>query len=230
MERNPEEARQADIEKMGEPLGSVYSALWQEVSLIHVYWNEYVELFGTTAKRINLLNETAPSFFRMLQDELWEMFLLQLARITDPPSSSGKRGSSNLTIQALPALTSDLKLKENLTKFIDEAIRLTAFCRDWRNRRIAHRDLKLALEQPTLPLAAATRAQVKAALTAIAAVLNALDGHYSQSETRFDGVASHGGAHSLLHVIEMGLRARGARQKRLADGNPSEEDLAGWDR
>lgn len=60
-----------------------------------------------------------------------------------------------------------------MSKLIAETIKLTEFCRDWRNRRIAHRDLKLALEQPTTPLAAGSRAQAKDALKAIANVLNA---------------------------------------------------------
>ena len=78
---------------MGEPLGGVYSALWQAVSLVHHYWNEYVgNYFGTKPERIILLNETAPQFFRMLQDELWEMSLLHLARITDPANSPGREG------------------------------------------------------------------------------------------------------------------------------------------
>ncbi len=229
MDRNTDEAKQANIEKMGEPLGVVYSALCQEVSLMHLEWNEYVELFGTKPERIILLNETAPWFFRMLQDELWEMSLLHLARITDFENSLGKQDWSNLTVRVLPTLISDARLKEEVTKLVNEAIKHTDFCRDWRNRHIAHRDRKLALGQATTPLADGSRAQVSTALKAVAAVLNALDGHYSQSETRFDLGASHGGALSLLDVIAIGSRARAASEKRLEEGNPSQEDLASWD-
>ena len=63
------EAKHANVQKMGESLGAVYSALWQAVALIHFHWNEYVELFGTKSERIVLLNETAPQFFRILQNE-----------------------------------------------------------------------------------------------------------------------------------------------------------------
>jgi hypothetical protein len=229
MYRNTDEAKQANIEKMGEPLGVVYSALWQEVSLMHLEWTEYVELFGTKRERVMLLNETAPLFFRMLQDGLWELSLLHLARVTDPVSSPGRQGRSNLTVRALPPLISDARLKEDVTKLVNEAIEHTAFCRDWRNRHIAHRDLKLALERPTTPLAEGSRAQVSMALKAVAAILNALDWHYSQSETTFDPGASHGGALSLLYAIGIGSRARAARAKRLEEGNPSQEDLGGWD-
>jgi AbiU2 len=141
-----EEVKTANIAKMGEPLGVLYSALWQAVTTIHFYWREYVELFGTKPERIDLLNRAAPTFFRMLQDELWESSLLHLARLTDPATSQGKADRSNLTIQALPALIADAKLKGEVDKLIAEAKKQTEFCRDWRNRHIAHRDLKLAVE------------------------------------------------------------------------------------
>src|SRR5271156_4325585 len=98
------------------------------------------------------------------------MSLLHLARITDPAKSPGKQDRSNLTIQALPGLISDARLKDEVTKLVDKAIKHTAFCRDWRNRHIAHRDLRLALAQPTTRLAEGSRAKVNVALKAIAAV------------------------------------------------------------
>jgi len=134
-----------------------------------------------------------------------------------------------LTIQALPELIEDPKLKETVSELVAEAIKDTTFCRDWRNRHIAHRDLKLALEQPTTPLAAGSRADVNRALKSIAAVLNALDVHYFQSETRFDLGAPIGGAISLLHVLGEGSRARAERAKRFKEGKPSPEDSVIWE-
>jgi hypothetical protein len=229
VERTAEEAKKANIAKMGEALGALYSALWQAVATIHFHWQEYVELFGTKPERIDLLNRAAPAFFRMLQDELWENSLLHLARLTDPANSPGKQAPANLTIQALPALITDAKRKEILSQLVAEAVKQTEFCRDWRNRHIAHRDLKLALEQHTEPLAEGSRADVKAALKALADVLNAIDGHYFQSETRFDLGGALGGAVSLLHALDDGLRAQEARQKRLEEGKPLKDDFVAKD-
>ena len=58
-----EEMKKSNIEKMGEPLGNQYSALWQEVVLLYVNWGEYVELFGTKAQRIELLNKVRQRSF-----------------------------------------------------------------------------------------------------------------------------------------------------------------------
>jgi hypothetical protein len=193
--------------------------------VLHFDWLEYTELFGTKPERIVLLNEVAPQFFRLLQDRLWEMTLLHLARLTDPQKSMGKDDKTNLSIKALPDLITDAKLKEQVAKLVDEAVKSTEFARDWRNRLIGHRDLKLALQQPTTPLVEASREDVKKALKAIAAVLNALAAHYSGSATAFDFGGPLGGAISLLHVLGMGSRAHRARSERLTAGKPTPEDL-----
>jgi AbiU2 len=155
--RTAEDAKKANIEKMGELLGTLFSGLWQDVATRYFYWKEYVTLFGTKPERIALLNRAAPFIFRTIQDELWESTLLSLARLTDPSNSQGNPDRSNLTIQALPALIVDAKLKAEVEKLVAEAVKLTEFCRDWRNRRIAHRDLKLALGDSTKPLANGSR-------------------------------------------------------------------------
>jgi hypothetical protein len=219
-----DEAKAANVAVMGEPLGALYSALWQSVALVHVYWKEYVELFGSKPERIDLLNRAAPAFFHMLQDELWELALLRISRLTDPPKT-GRAGRQNLSIQALPALISDATLKARVTQLVADAVAETAFCRDWRNRRIAHSDLLLALDQPTTPLADASRLNVKTALLSLTAVLNAVAGHYMDSESRFDLGGRINGAVSLLYVLNEGVKVGEAREKRLEEGKPIPEDF-----
>jgi AbiU2 len=218
-DQTAEQFRKANIEKMGEDLGALYSALWQAVATIHVYWKDYVELFGTKQERIELLNQAAPAFFRMLQGELWEMSLLHIARLTDPSYTFKKSEKANLTIKALPVLIIGTKLKEEVTRLVEAAMKATEFCRDWRNRHIAHRDLKLALEQTTEPLAPASREQVTAALKALAAVLNAIGMHYLKSETGFELTPRHNGAATLLYVLDDGMRLREDQQRQLLNGS-----------
>ena len=226
--QTPAEAKAHNIDKMGEQLGSLYSALWQEMAVSHLYWKEYLELFGTKPERTALLNRAASTFFRMLQDELWEMSLLSIARLTDAANTFGRDDKSNLTIQALPELTKkDIQLNSQLANLIQQALEKTKFAKDWRHRRIAHRDLKLALEQPTEALADASIAQVSDALAALTAVMNAVAGHYLKSETRFDLTARHRGAYALLDIIDDGLGAQEAREKRIASGSALPEDFAG---
>ena len=190
---------------MGQALGTQYSALWQEVAGIHFNWGEFVELYGTKATRLELLNRAAPSFFRMIRSSLWEGTLLHLARLTDPPYS-GRKDRTNLTIQNLPELVDDAEVKKHIANLVKIAIRETEFCRDWRNRRIAHTDLKLATSEPAIPLAKADRKHVDAALKAIVNAMNAVDQHFADSETRYDLFQPHHGAVALLYVVDDGLR------------------------
>ena len=94
----PEQAKDHYVAAMGEDLGRIFYALWQDVFWLHNEWDEYLQLFGTKPSRIKLMNDAAPSFFRMIQNELVQMIVLRIARLTDPPRSTGK---SNLTIQQL---------------------------------------------------------------------------------------------------------------------------------
>ena len=68
---------------MGDELGLLFSYLWGDYLMLHQKWNEYIELFATNEKRLELLNETAPGFFRMVQDLFWQATLISLCRISD---------------------------------------------------------------------------------------------------------------------------------------------------
>jgi hypothetical protein len=217
-----EEAKKTNIEKMGAELGVQYSALWQEVALLHRNWGEYTALFGTKPSRIDLINRTAPYFFRMVQDDLLDATLLYIARLTDPPKSAGR---TNLTIKGLPDLIGHEVTRSVVGKLIETAAAEAEFCRDWRNRRIAHRDLDIAQERSATELAIASRKRIKDAIGAIAAVLNAVSNHFLKSETRFDLSATHGGSVPLLYVLHAGLKAQNEREERLKKGEYLEADL-----
>ena len=220
--KTAEEAKKEYIACMGEDLGKVFHALWQEMAWLHMKWGEYVELFGEKPSRIELMNRAAPRFFRIVQDLLWEQTILHIARLTDPSSTAGK---DNLTIQRLPELIEDTELVAKLSELIKVAIQSTEFCRDWRNRRIAHRDLHLAVKDGINPLKPASRKMVKEALITLVNVLNAVTLHYQKSESFFEGCYGCDGAESLLYVIDDGLRADEERKKRTQRGEYNKEDL-----
>ena len=220
--RTAEEAKLDYIKCMGEPLGKLFHALWQEVAWLHSKWSEYVELFGTKPSRIDLLNESAPLFFKIVQDLLWEDTILHIARLTDCPKSVGK---DNLTIRAIPDLMDDRDKARAISTLIQIAVQASDFCRDWRNRHIAHRDLKLAIEEGIAPLKPASREKVKKALHSIDEVLNAVTQLYSESTTVFDIGGYSEGAVSLLHILDDGVRARRERQERIRRGEIREGDL-----
>jgi hypothetical protein len=219
-----DQIRAKDIAAMGVDLGEVYSALWQQLSWLHRKWGHYVDLFGTGSKRVTLLNETAPNFFRTVQDSLLENVFLHIARLTDPPKSAGK---DNLSFKRLPALLTDSALRSEVNTRLAALNATSEFARDWRNRRLAHGDLSLALDRAAEPLAPASRSHVKDALSAMGTVLNAVSLHYHESTTMFEfvGEPSAGGATSMLYLLRSGREAESRRRERIRSGTYTPEDM-----
>lgn len=219
-----EQIQAKNLAAMGADLGGTYSALWQQLSRLHQKWGHYVDLFGTSPKRIALLNETAPNFFRIVQDSLLEDVFLHIARLTDPPKSSGK---DNLSFKRLLVLLANSTLRNEVESRLIALGTASAFARDWRNRRLAHGDLALALDQAAQPLAPASRAHVKEALAAMDNVLNTVSMHFHQSTTMFEfaGEPSAGGATSMLYFLHAGKEAESRRRERIRNGNFTPEDI-----
>ena len=225
--RTAEEVKQHHVEVFGEDLGTLYHALWNELAWLYSKWGEYEELFGKKPSRVELINKAAGHLFRIVQDSLWEDSLLHVARLTDPPKSAGK---DNLSIKKLPDLIDDDRLKEKVIALIEVSVEKADFCRDWRNRRIAHKDLGLALSTGAKPLKPASRVKIKEALSSIADVMNAISSHYMDSTTMYEGVGGpSGGAVSLLYVLDDGLRAEEERKERRKAGNYRPEDYQARD-
>jgi hypothetical protein len=209
------------IQYMGRELGSLFNALSDEVTWLHIRWAEYTELYGTKASRIDLLNRTAPLFFKIVQDSLLEDTILHITRLTDLPSSFKK---DKLTIQRLPSLIVDKTLSGEVSRLVEDALSKSASCRDWRNRHIAHKDLQLALDEGARPLEPISRESMKLGLEAIGRVLNAISEHYMKSSTAFDATPRTQGAIALLFVLDDGLKKNEERIARLKLGKYRTED------
>lgn len=213
-----EEARQDCIAKMGHALGTQFSELWQEVASVHMKWDEFRVLYATKESRIALLNQAAPRFFRLVQDVMLEDTLLHISRIMDVRKDV-------LTVRRLPKYVDDPTVRCVLQKLVDAAVTKCDFCKDWRDRHIAHRNLALAINPESVkPLKRADIKKVDEALDSIVAVLNAVSAHYQDSESFFRLGSRSGGAESLLYVLDSGVRAEAAREERIASCKATEED------
>jgi hypothetical protein len=207
---------------MGQELGALYSALWQEHSWLHAKWHEFVVLFGTKPERIDLLNQAAPAFFRQVQDMFWEEIVLHIARLLDSPVSVGK---PNLSFRRLPLCIDAPDLKHDVDSLVKACLDKGKFAKDWRNRHLAHRDLERAIGETPEPLAFASRQAVNEVMASMDAVLDAISQHYRGSETVFDFVAPHGGAEDLLYLLRDGLKYRDEKRKRIESGDMREGDF-----
>ena len=191
------------INAMGSPLGDVYHALGDEVAWLHLKWNDFRELFADS-DLVDVLNSAAPAFFHDLQRQSWEDLLMHLCRVTDRAKTFGKE---NLTIRLLPDLVSSQQLKVELERLINVAVDATDFARDWRNRRLAHEELRVG--RNVTPLASAKFDYIDTALTAIRTVLNRLEQHYLDKTVSYeDTIPALGGVQSLIAIVRKGVETR----------------------
>jgi hypothetical protein len=211
------ELKQRNIDVMGEELGTQYTVLFQEFAALHLYWKEFLELFGTNEKRIDRLNQAAPNFFRMLKDQQFETNMLHLARLTDSSKSAGKM---NLTVRNLPDLVSNDVLRQRLAELVEDVKRKTEFCRDWRHRQFAHRDLMLATQDGrATPLASATKQHITIALRAVSDLLNEMERFYFRGACSFEDIAAHNGAATLLYILGFGVMGRERMVEKIKKGD-----------
>ena len=219
--KTPEEVEQQYVDSLGRDLGRIHHLLVNECSWLHWKWGEYVTLFGSRPERIDLLNQAAGAFFRIVQDSLWEDVLLHISRLTDPPKSAGK---DNLTLQRLPQLVAP-EARAEVQRLLSECLAKSEFARDWRKRHIAHRDLHLALDERSVPLAEASRLAVGDALESIAKLLNVVESYYLKSEVAYELTSPLENAESLLYVLRDGIDARKRQQRRFETGQLDPEDM-----
>lgn len=203
----PSEVQASLTSSMGAELGGIFYRLWCECSWLHVVWRDYVALFDANEGDVTTLREAAPAFARVLRATMWEALVLQLCRISDPASNGKKQ---NLTIRRLSVL-----VKPELQKRVDTAVAdlvgKTEFARNWRNRYIAHRDLEVAFGISAEPLPSFSKAELAAALSSLAGILNLIEVEYCNSVISYKDVLVSGDAAQLAAVLRSGLEARAVR-------------------
>ena len=202
--KSGEQVRDEMVEKLGHDFGRLLNSLYNEISWLTFKWIEFRELYGTKESRFDIMNKTAPFFFSTIQKVLWENLLLGVARITDPPQTAGKK---NTTLRALGQHIKDEEFKIEFEKEISEILTASEFCRDWRNRWIAHMDYELSINRDSaVPLQTANRWKLRTTLEKIQALYNKVSFRYLNSSTPWEMLSSHTGAVSLLYRLQDGLR------------------------
>jgi hypothetical protein len=220
--KTAEQVHKEYLAAMGPQLGELFYALDNEVTWLHLQWRQYRVLYGDKESRIDLLNEAAPHFFRIIQDVLFDDTLLNIARLAGPAESVNR---PNLSIRRLPSLVGPDR-RAALEQLVQTALSASRFAIDWRNRRLAHRDLALALEAPATPLAPASRQSVEDALRALRAVLNYVHETFRNSTTAYEHSHIIGDAEELLYVIRDGLTHNKERLERFNRNELLPEDLS----
>jgi hypothetical protein len=216
-----EEGRAEYSKLMGPEFGKLYHLLWNECALMHMRWEEYVKLFGDDPENFEVMNSTAPGFFKSVQDALWESTLLRLCRFTDKARIGPRQ---TLSLEAMVKFQNQMPNVE-LGPLIDEARQKAKFARDWRNRRIAHTDFDLRMLEGTAPLEGASRLAVRESLAAIVRVIEAVESHFTGSSLGFIGTSERWGGTLVIANLRLASRLRAERHARLKSGTQTLDDV-----
>lgn len=199
MDLTEEDIHSRKRERMGDALGDLCFLLWRDLTWLHIKWEEFKTLYGTSEKEFALMNSVAPNFFGQIEQLLWGDLMLHISRLTDPPRSVGRQ---NLSLNQLPLLIMEPALKNEVESLVAAAVSRSAFARDWRNRYLAHSDLEHAKDPSLHALTPASRQDVKEALAEIRRPVNVVEVHFEGSPTSFEhSIPSLQGVAALLRFM-----------------------------
>ncbi len=184
-------------------IDSVYQELKSEVVSLHARWKVFRQLFAGSARRIDLLNACARTFFYLVQETLWADVQISLSKLTDPT-----RGTLSLQhLQKRLAGEGDAQLAKKLGDILDALLTACEPFHRWRNKRLAHLDLATALNQQAHTLAGVSREMIEQALHLVREYMNGIERHYHDAEIGYEHfiMAGHDGD-ALVHILSEGLR------------------------
>jgi hypothetical protein len=173
---------------MNEETRLVFDQIKRELTVIHYRWTLYLQIFGTNPDRINIANRTASNVFAELQWLLIDYMVLALSKLTDPASM---RRIGNLSFAYLiDSIRSQgaSELASELEGMLKELCGKCEEFRQIRNKRIAHNDLVVALDDGTSPLPGVSREQVEQVLESARAIANKVELFFRESQTIYQDV------------------------------------------
>ena len=173
-----------------------------DLTWIHIRWIYYKQLFTHSSLRLQLLNETAPTFFVDLKRILFDDVIMGISRITDRPTTAGRKNMSVVQLVLTIKNAGYSELVDSLQGMLEDIRAKSEPFRLHRNRRIAHRDSMLSVESADNPLPGITIKATDDIIEAIGDLLNECKLYFDKSSTLYDIIPIQGGANSLVSRLK----------------------------
>jgi hypothetical protein len=190
-------------------ISETFEAIDNEVVKLHYNWQMYRQLYGENPERIEILNETAFSFFNQLNDIFYDHIQLSISRLTDPAWTKLKKEKrANLSLKKLQEELQgcEFPLIYTIDNLIDELDLSCEKYRARRNKRIAHLDLESVIDP--LQNTSASRAEIEVSLNILRTIMNVVLGHYKDTEKVYNQITSRSGGNILISKLKEALRYR----------------------
>jgi hypothetical protein len=193
------------IDKMGEKLGNAFYLIDNDIIYLTFLWRNHLDLYDSGKENINKLNTVSANFFYLSQKVFWENIILRLSKLLDKRATGfGNKKKLNLT---LDTLIENIDVEVNLKILLENKLKVIntkgSFCRDWRNRHIAHSDFDLRLKTEGFnALEVSSRAKLDDVLQEIYEYMNLIRSHFLDGEyTIYTKIIGLSGAERLLSFI-----------------------------
>ena len=165
------------------------------------YLNQYKKLFLHNQKRTDLLNVTAPRFFRDIQMMFWDEMTVSVARLMDPHIQKANR---NLSLNVLLKLAKEYEwdFENELIDLIDKSKKKSMPIIARRMKLTAHRDLPTAMGEVELDKFGIE--EIEKTLDLVGQVLNLMYLNVTNETWSWNLIADHD-ADTLVHYLKLGV-------------------------
>jgi hypothetical protein len=191
------------ITKPGKALVGHFESIKNYTIELTYDWQTYRTLFGHSEQRFKLLQLYTTQFFRVVHDSLLETIILGISRLQDPARIGKFENHSCAFFIRICEEDGQLPLAAALKDILAETQEASEAISDYRNKRVAHRDLTLATASTLSPGSRANFAKVIGLHQKF--IQTASDVIEPGVELGWD-IISHGDAETIVSVLK-GYRA-----------------------
>lgn len=184
-------------------ISDIFEELRTELIWLHGRWIIFDQLYGVSPERVEILNETAATYFRITQDVLLDDILIRIGRITDKPST-GK--SENLSLgQIIRRLNNEMypELVSRLEVRLEEIQIMSDTIRKYRNKKLAHHDVSVALKVESLP--DLTFGVIRDTLKSIRDFMNECELYFTDSEMAYEAFSMSADGKALINRLKKAI-------------------------
>jgi hypothetical protein len=186
---------------------ALFEALQAVAIDLHARWKLHRDLYASTPERIDLLNQSASSFFAIVQHLTIDDIIMRISRLLDPAKTSGQ---DNLTLDRLlkgldpkPTPAVEARLADIRAKLTDAWSNPKLH----RHKRLAHNDLRTMTK--VAPLPQLTLGDIDTTLGLLREFLDEVQRHLKGATTEYkESSFDIGGVWKLVALLQFATESK----------------------
>lgn len=201
---------------------TTFSLLHDEVLMVHYYWKIYEQLYHSE-RTIELINNTAPNYFVLMQRLVVSHTYLTLSKLSDREKQNKEQ--TNLSLFKLLNEIKSIRSDQFVAEIESMVIGFKEECADFRshrNKHLAHFDFEV--KQGNIKLPEIEKTKIKATLKLLADIINTINKEYEEATQAYEHIISRWDADSLIERLQESERYRELKKEGVI---PMHEDIYG---